>query len=156
MDDVKRRACLAFIACAAASIAGPARASAQEPASQDGAPAKNWSLALFTKEGYHSMTLRGTEVRQVSEDRIDVVDINITVFSGDASARIDKIILSPSASYFPRENRASGAQSVRVIMVDDGAEITGEDWTCDEVGKKVSIRRHAHVTFRQQLPDILR
>ena len=50
-------------------------------------PAKNWVLPLFTKEGFRSMTLSGDEVHPVSSDRIDVVNILITVFSGDASAR---------------------------------------------------------------------
>ena len=118
------------------------------------APAKNWVLPLFTKEGYHSMTLRGAEVHPVSSDQIDVVDLNISIFVGDDSARVRTILLSPAASFFPRENRASGAESVRLIR-DDG-EITGEDWTFDQAGEKVSIRRHAHVAFKEQLTDMLK
>jgi len=106
------------------------------------------------------MTLRGSEVHPISADRIDVVDINITTFSGDAAARVDSSLLSASASFFPRENRASGPESVRVIRFrEDGeisAEITGEDWTYQQEGKKVSIRRNAHVVFREQLASVLK
>ena len=84
------------------------------------APAKNWVLPLFTKEGYHSMTLRGAEVHPVSSVRIDVTDLNITVFSGDDAAQVETVLLSPHASYFPREKRASGPGSVRVIRFGDG------------------------------------
>jgi hypothetical protein len=124
------------------------------------APAKNWSLPLFTAEGYRSMTLRGSEVHPISSDRIDVVDINITTFSGDASVSVVSSLLSPVASFFPRENRASGPQSVRVIRFGQGgeisAEITGEDWTYEQAGEKVSIRRNAHVVFEEPLTDILK
>jgi len=130
------------------------------PAGGPAPPAKNWALPLFTNEGWRSMTLRGTEVHPVSSDRIDVVDINITVFSGDAAERVASILLSPSASFFPHANSASGAQSVRMIRFrPDGeiaAEITGEDWTYAQAGEKVSIRRNAHVVFKEQLTSILK
>jgi hypothetical protein len=135
-------------------------AAAADPAPPRATPAWNWALPLFTNEGFHSMTLRGTEVHPVSSDRIDVVDINITTFSGDAGAQVESSLLSPSASFFPRENRASGDQSVRMIRFSaDGeiaAEITGEDWTYEQAGKKVSIRRQAHVVFAATMNDILK
>jgi len=130
------------------------------PGASPAAPAKNWVLPLFTDTGNHSMTLRGTEVRPVDADRIDVVELNMTIFSGDAAARVVTVLLSPAATFFTRENRASGGQSVRVLRFrDDGqiaAEITGEDWTFAQAGEKVSIRRRAHVVFRQQLTNILK
>ncbi len=117
-------------------------------------PAKNWVLPLFTKEGYHSMTLRGAEVHPISSDRIDVIDLNISIFSGDEAAQVRTILLSPNATFYPRENRATGPDAVRLIR-DDG-EITGEDWTFEQAGEKVSIHRHAHVAFKEQLTDILK
>jgi hypothetical protein len=117
-------------------------------------PAKNWALPLFTPEGFHSMTLRGTEVFTVGPDRIDIIDMNIAVFSGNAATRVDTILLSPAASFFPRENRASGRQSVRLIR--DDIDVTGEQWTYDYNQKKVSIDRGLRVAFRAQLNGILK
>lgn len=126
---------------------------ADDVATAETAPARNWVLPIFTNEGYRSMTLRGDEVHPVGSDRIEVVNINIAVFSGNAAARPTSILLSPKATFFPRENRASGPSWVRLIR-DDG-EITGEDWSYEQAGEKVSIRRHVHVVFKEVLKDIL-
>jgi hypothetical protein len=48
-------------------------------------PAKELDASpLHGKEGYRQMTLRGDEVRPVSSDRIDILGMNVTVFSGKA------------------------------------------------------------------------
>jgi hypothetical protein len=149
-----RRALLpALLALSSGCLAAPAAVTVATPA-------RNWVLPLFTPEGFRSMTLRGSAVHPVGADRIDVVDINITTFSGDAAARVDSSLLSAAASFFPRETRASGPETVRLIrFAPDGnidAEITGEDWTYRQAGKRVSIGRRAHVVFREQLSDILK
>ena len=117
-------------------------------------PARNWALPLFTPDGFRSMTLRGSEVVTVGPDRIDITDMNIAVFSGDASARVDTVILSPSATFRPREARANGDQSVRLIR--DDIDVTGERWTYDYNQKKVSIQQNLRVAFRAQLSGILK
>jgi hypothetical protein len=117
--------------------------------------AKNWSLPLFTKEGHRSLTLRGTEARTFSAERIDIIDLNITTFNGDASAKVDAILLCRElASFFPNEKVVRGESSVRLVR--DDLEITGEQWTYDHAAKKVSLARHARITFKAQLPDILK
>ena len=146
----------AFLGLVAAALSGGAAAQ-DTPAT---APAKNWVLPLFTTEGHHWMTLRGTEVRPIDADRIDVMELNMTIFSGDAAARIVSVMLSPAATFFPRENRVQGAQSLRVLRFRDNgeivAEITGEEWTFAPAREKVSIRRNAHVVFKEQLTNILK
>ncbi len=118
------------------------------------APAFNWVLPLFTdKEGFRSMTLRGSEVRPIGRN-IAVTDLSITTFSGDAAARVDSILLSPTAIFFPKENRAAGEKSVRFIRGD--IEINGADWIYDHAAKKLSLRREVRVTFQAQLNDILK
>lgn len=120
-----------------------------------GVPAKNWVLPLFTaKEGYRNMTLRGSEVRPVGNSRIDVSDLSITIFSGDAAAHVETMLLSPAATFFPKEQRAIGAKSVRLIR--DDIEVTGEGWTYEHLGKKVSLARNVRVVFSAQLNDILK
>ena len=118
-------------------------------------PAVNWVLPLFTdKEGHRSMTLRGSAVQPAEGNSIAVTDLSITVFSGDAEAKVDRVLLSPSARFYPKENRATGDKSVRLIQ--DTVEVTGEDWTYDHKTKKVSINKNVRVTFHAQLNDILK
>lgn len=117
--------------------------------------AKNWSLPLFTKEGYRSMTLRGSEARTFSAERIDIIDLNITTFNGDAAAKVDSILLCRElARFFPAEKMVRGESMVRLLRED--LEITGEQWTYDHAAKKVSLGRRARITFKAQLPDILK
>ena len=125
------------------------------PAPALGVPAKNWILPLFTaKDGFRSMTLRGSEVRPIGPARIDVTDLSITVFSGDAASQIETMLLSPNAVFLPKEKRAHGEKSVRLIR--DDIEVTGEGWNYDHPGKKVSLARNVRVVFRAQLNDILK
>jgi hypothetical protein len=52
------------------------------------------------------MTLRGAEVRPVTNDRVDIVGLDVTVFSGGPEAKVDTVILSPEASFLDqREDR---------------------------------------------------
>jgi hypothetical protein len=117
-------------------------------------PAKNWTLPLFTKEGFHQMTLRGEEVRPVSSDQVDISGLDVTVFSGDASSRVDTVILSPQATFHINEKVAHGESPVRVVR--DDVEVTGIGWTYFYNEKKVLIAHDAHVVFHAALPDILK
>lgn len=118
------------------------------------APAVNWVLPIFTdKEGYRSMTLRGSEVRPVGRT-VAVTDLSITIFSGDAEAKVDSILLSREARFFPKEQRATGDDSVRYIRGE--IEVTGNGWTYEHDTKKVSLQRNVRVTFNSQLNDILK
>ncbi|MGH7944566.1 MAG: LPS export ABC transporter periplasmic protein LptC, partial [Opitutaceae bacterium] len=111
-------------------------------------------LPIFTdKEGYRSMTLRGSEVRPAGRS-IAVTDLSITIFSGDAKTTVDSVLLSPAAVFLPRENRARGDKSVRLIR--DDVEVTGVGWDYDHASKKVSLQQNVRVTFRAQLNDILK
>ncbi len=130
---------------------------AAEPVAATDKPvvAKNWGLPLFTKEGHRSMTLRGTEARTISANRIDIIDLNITTFTGDATAKVDSILLCRElASFFPNEKLVRGDSSVRLVR--DDIEVIGENWTYDHAAKKVSLARNARVTFKTSLPDILK
>lgn len=139
-------------ALAAAAVAAAALARAQEI--QVAPPARNWTLPLFTKEGYRQMTLRGDEVHPVSNDRVDIVGMNFTVFTGGADARVDSILLSPQATFLINERIARGSQTLRLIR--DDVEVEGVDWTYYYNEKKVLINRDAHVVFHAALPDILK
>src|SRR5690606_17294820 len=108
--------------------------------SDTAAPAQNWVLPIFTdKEGYRSMTLRGTAIRPEGSS-VAVTDFSITIFSGDQDAKVDSILLSPEAYFFPREERARGDKAVRFIRGD--IEVTGNGWTYDHAERKVSLREN--------------
>jgi hypothetical protein len=135
----------------AALVAPPTRA--QIGSNPAGAPAENWEMKIFTKEGFRSMILRGTEVRMTAANRYDVLDLSITIFSGEADARVDNILLSPAATFFAKENRASGEKAVRLIR--DDMEITGEQWTYVHAQRKVTIQKNSRVVFHAALPDLI-
>jgi hypothetical protein len=117
-------------------------------------PARNWTLPMFTKEGYRQMTVRGDEVHPVSSDRVDINGMNVTVFSGGPDAKVDTVIVSPAASFLLTEKVGRGAGPVR--MVRDDVEVSGEGWSYLYNEKKVLISRHAHIVFHAALPDILK
>lgn len=157
---MNRHRVLSFVFATAAllgpgALAGRAQAPQAAPSPSVAVPAKNWVLPLFTaKEGFRSMTLRGSEVKPVGTARVEVVDLSITVFSGDAAANVETMLLSPAASFFPKEKRATGEKTVRLIR--DDIELVGEGWAYDHEGKRVSLARNVRVVFRAQLNDILK
>jgi hypothetical protein len=118
------------------------------------APARNWEMGIFSKEGFRSMILRGSEVRLAAADRYDVVDLSITIFAGKANPRVDVVLLSPAATFLARENRAMGNKAVRLIR--DDMEITGEQWTYVHAEQKVTIQKNSRVVFHAALPDLIR
>jgi len=119
-------------------------------------PMQNWVLPLFSATGFRSMTLRGNEAQVISKNRIDVKEINITVFSGDAATKITTSVLSTEASYFPAQNLAEGPSHVHIIHYIDGTDASGDNWTYDFKREKVSIRHDVRVEFQQALNDPLK
>ena len=128
--------------------------SAQTGSNPATAPARNWELPRFSKEGFRSMIIRGSEARLAATDRYDVVDLSITIFAGGANPRVDIILLSPAATFLSRENRAMGNKAVRLIR--DDMEITGEQWTYVHAEQKVTIQKNSRVVFHAALPDLIR
>ena len=137
-------------AAALAALLAHARGAGDTGAALD-VPVHNWSLPLWTKDGCLSMTLRGSEATAINDDQIAIVDMNITVFSGDASRNVDTVVMSPQAIFFERERRATGPGWVRLIDFRDHVEVTGEDWTYEQAAKKISIRRNVHVVYEASL-----
>jgi lipopolysaccharide export system protein LptC len=137
-----------------ARAAEPTTAAKTKPAVETG-PALGWTFPLFSDaEGYHLYTLRGDTARMISADEIDVTGFNAVIFSGDATERVDSVLLSPQATFNPKENRVTGNSSVRLIR--DDVEVTGRGWTYEHNLKKVSISHDVRVTFHSQLNDILK
>jgi hypothetical protein len=119
-----------------------------------GAPVINFSVPTFTRDGNRSWVLRGSQGLVISMNEIAVTDLNLTVFAGDASNRVDTVFLSPAATALLNEAQVRGPGRVRLI--DDDLEATGEDWSYDHRQKKVSIRKNVRVVFHAQLQNVLR
>jgi hypothetical protein len=118
------------------------------------APVINFRVPTFTREGFRTWLLCGAEGVYMNDKQLNVTDLNLTVFSGDAANKVEKIFLSPSALALIDEGRVSGPGALRLIT--DEFEATGDDWLYDHRQKKVSIHRNVRVVFHAQLNDILR
>ena len=129
-------------------------ASAFAASVETNAPVKNVSLPLFTKEGYRWGLLRGNEALYVSTQQIDIGGMHLTLFAGDATDRVETVIVSPGARFFPERKIAEGERGVRVLH--DDVEMSGTKWTYEHGQKKVVIDGNVRVIFHAQLKDILK
>ena len=118
------------------------------------APVKNFSLPTFTKEGFRSVLLRGNEARFVTTQRIDVAGMQLTLFAGDPTNRVETVIVSPEARFHPESTVAEGERSVRVLH--DDVEMSGDRWRYEHNRRKVVIEGNVRVIFHAQLKDILK
>ena len=118
------------------------------------APVINFRVPTFTKEGYRSWLLCGSEGLYINQDQLDIINLNLTVFTGDASNRVESVFLSPSATALLNAGQVRGPGRLRLI--NDDFEATGADWVYDHRQKKVSIRKDVRVVFHAQLQSILR
>ncbi len=117
------------------------------------APAYNWKLPVFTDEGYYTMLARGSRAQMVSDSQFEIEDLNLTMFSGDAAARVENVILSPSATFLPGAKTARGEKSVRFIG--DGVEASGTRWIYFHDLKKISLDGSVTVIFQAELKSLL-
>lgn len=154
---MRSRQIVLLIFCAGALLPGEwrSRAADERPTSFTvNAPVINFTIPTFTREGCRLWLLRGAEGVYVNETQLNVVDLNLTVFAGDASNRVESIFLSPLAVALIDEDRVRGPKTLRLIT--DDLDATGEDWLYDHRQKKVSIHQNVRVVFHARLNDILR
>ena len=117
-------------------------------------PVIDFRVPTFTREGFRSWLLSGSEGRYVNANQLDVINLNLTVFDGTAANRVESVFLSPSATALPNAGQVRGSERLRLIT--DDFEATGEDWRYDHRAKKVSIHKNVRVVFHAQLKDMLR
>lgn len=117
-------------------------------------PVINFRLPTFTPDGYRSWLVRGSEARFVSQNQIDVKELTLSIFTGNADDRVETMILSPAARVQPADAVVAGTSTIRVI--NDEFEATGSDWRYTHKEKRVSIAKNVHVTFRAELKDFLK
>lgn len=117
------------------------------------APIVNFRLPTFTPEGFRQWLVRGSEARLLSAKEIDIRELTLTVFSGDAQDRIDTMILSPAAHVVTDTQLVSGPSTIRVIR--DDLEASGSQWTYDHREKRIIMKQNVRVTFRAELKNFL-
>lgn len=117
------------------------------------APIINFRLPTFSPEGFRQWLVRGSEARLLSAKEIDIHELTLTIFSGDAQDRIETMILSPEAKVHTESQTVSGPDTIRVIR--DDLEASGADWTYDHREKRIVMKKNVRVTFRAELKNFL-
>lgn len=120
------------------------------------APVKNFRLPTFTDEGFRQTMIRAAEASFPDPARIDVAELELTLFTGKADEQIDAMLAAPVAILFPQKQLSTGPDTVRLERID--LTLTGADWSYEhgDKVKKIIIRRDAHVIMRASLGDILK
>jgi hypothetical protein len=118
------------------------------------APVKNFRLPTFTDAGFRHTMLIAAEARLPDPARIDLLEMELTLFTGDVTEQIEAMLAAPLATFFPKTLLATGPDTVRLERLD--LTVTGADWTYDHPAKKVVIKRDAHVIFRSPIGDIIK
>jgi hypothetical protein len=100
------------------------------------------------------MLVRGREAIVASKTEARLRDMTLTVFSGDAEARVETVFVSPAATVRLDERVVFGEESVRVV--NDRFELIGTDWRYEHDAKRILIRAGARVVFQTEIRDLLR
>jgi hypothetical protein len=148
-----------FVATVLLVVLGAALPAPAEPPPRAGtqAPVIDFSLPTFTiPDGYRSMLVRGSEAWMTAPNIIDIKGLTMTIFSGDASNRIDTMLLSPAARVLPDEQVIAGDSTLRVINLHDGYEATGENWRYAHKNKTVTLARNVRVVLQAEFKNLLK
>jgi len=118
------------------------------------APVENFRLPMFNAEGYRTWELRGAKGIYRDGDHVDLVAMEIQLFTGDASGEVQTEITSPDATVLIAENKAVGHNGILITNRD--FKITGQNWTWHGNEDRVSIETNVEVTFFEGIGDILK
>ena len=149
-----RRTCLRGASLLLACALVPASLGQVKPRITAPSPARNYTLSLFSDQGYHSMHVRGSSADLSDPARIALSELTLTLFTGDSSRTVETVILSPQAILEPEKELVAGPGTVRVIR--DDLELTGENWQYEHGAKKILIQRNARIVFQTAIGDLLK
>lgn len=128
---------------------------AQSPAQlSTDAPILNWRLPSFTPEGHRESLVRGSEARILNDKEFALTELTLTLFTGDATNRIETILLSPAARIHAADRIVTSDSRLRVI--NDQFEASGTGWRYEHAAKKVSIAKNVRVVLQLELKDLLK
>ncbi|RME70054.1 MAG: hypothetical protein D6781_07180 [Verrucomicrobia bacterium] len=138
---------IAFIALLLAATAGLAQV-------MPNAPVVNFRFPMFNSEGYKTWELRGAEGRYINENRVELTNVNLRIYSGDETGALQTEISSPKAIIEIDTRIVRGPESVHVVG--PGYEMFGEDWRYDDADKTIVVQRNVVVTFDDSVGNILK
>lgn len=119
-------------------------------------PIRNFSLPTFTHpDGYRDWLIRGSEALVLDEQTFDVKELNVTIFTGDASNRIDTVLLSPAARVLTTEQVITSTAPLRIINTHDGFEASSHGWHYTHKTNTVTLRKKVRVTLRAEFKNLL-
>jgi hypothetical protein len=146
------RLLVSFLILLVSAVHAPAQNPA--PKIKPNAPAKEFRLPTFDKNGRRESFMRAGEAFFVTPNQIDVKDVHVSLFTKDGTGAFDTVLLAPSATYFKDQKIVSGKESVRLIRLD--LEVTGEQWSYHHLEERVVIGKNARVIFQDELTDIIK
>jgi hypothetical protein len=112
-------------------------------------PIQNFRLPMFGENGYRTWEMKGDEGRYISPEKIEVSQMKLDVFSGEADSSIENKIKSPLATLFVNKNIAIGDSPIQILS--QNYRVDGERWFWDGKLKRVVISRNARVIFNEGL-----
>ncbi len=116
-------------------------------------PVLDFSLPRFGEDGYKIWDLKGSEGYYINAERVDVTDMILCIFSGDASGTVETCIESPKASIFINLSQARSLEPLKINNF--SYTIEGKDWIWDGKQNKIIVHQDVHVVFNQQLRKTL-
>ncbi|WP_145929129.1 hypothetical protein OH491_14600 [Termitidicoccus mucosus] len=149
---------LFIIHCSFFIPSSPAADPAAKPSISTSAPVKNFRLPAFNEQGYRTSLLTGSEGRYIGPEQIDVTNLDLAIYPGDGTMRVETRLTAPTASFFLKNTaapRASGKESVRLVHENE-IDASGEDWAYDHGQKKLWINKNVRLVFPAPLQDILK
>ena len=126
----------------------------QTPEISAPAPVKNFSLPFFNDDGSRTLLVRGTEAILTDPRKPVLTEMTVTLFSGDASNKVESVLLSRVATVDTTTQVIEGSDAMRFVR--DDVEVSGEAWRYEHAARRIVIQRKARVVLRAELPQILK
>ncbi len=117
------------------------------------APVINFRLPMFGDNGYKTWDLQGGEGHYISENRMDVKEMVLQIFSGDERILLESTISSPYANILINESKARGENGLKVVNED--FQITGENWEWDGKTRNIKISKNVNVVLFEEIDYLL-
>jgi hypothetical protein len=118
------------------------------------AAVKDYSISFFSDAGYHKMRVEGGSADLKDRNKIQLENMTLTLFSGQADRSVESVLMAPVAVLQPDTEMVSGSDAVRLIR--DDLELFGEDWSYDHRARKIHLRRNAKIIFNANLAEYLK
>jgi lipopolysaccharide export system protein LptC len=116
------------------------------------APIINFKIPMFTQEGYQSWYIHGDEGIYINEEQIDILGMQLMIFSADKHECLQTTIESPKATIIPYENKAKSNNKIQATG--NGYRLSGKNWIWSGKLKKITINQNVKIIFDQPLTNL--